>query len=154
MTHEQRLDRLERVAKLFVRAGVRYRRDLRDLGDKLNILVNTQIKNEERFIQNEAAFQSRSAEYETRFNKIEAAFQSRSAEYEARFNKNETAFESRSAEYEKRFNRNEERAVRLSQKTDQKFAELAESQSETERRLAELIKIVTRGRNGERQTDS
>lgn len=110
MTHEQRLDRLERIAKLFVRAGVRYRRDLRELGDKLNILVNAQIKNEERFRQNEVAFQSRSAEYE------------------------------------KRFNRDEARLAKLSEKTDQKFVELAESQ-------AELIKIL-RGRNGNPQADS
>jgi hypothetical protein len=136
MTHEQRLDRLERIAKLFIRAGVRYRRDLRDLGDKLNILVDTQIKNEERFKQNEAAFRSRSAEYE------------------ARFSQNEAAFQSRSAEYEKRFNLNEERAARFSQKTDEKFAELAESQARTDRSLAELIRIVTRGRNGNTQTNS
>lgn len=71
MTHEQRLDRLERIAKLFVRAGVRYRRDLRALGDKLNILVNMQMENGERFAQNEAIFQARSSEYEKRFNRDE-----------------------------------------------------------------------------------
>ena len=49
MTPEARLDRLERIAKLFVRAGVRYRRDLRELGDKLNIMVNIQMRNDERF---------------------------------------------------------------------------------------------------------
>ena len=114
MTHEQRLDRLERIAKLIVRAGVRYRRDMHQLGDKLNILVDTQIKNDERFKQDEAAFQSRSAEYEKRFNRNEA-----------------------------RFNRDEEKLAKLSQKTDEKFAE-----------LAELIRILTRGRNGNPQTDS
>jgi len=45
MTSEQRLERLERIAKLFVRAAVRYRRDLRALGDKLNIMVNMQMQN-------------------------------------------------------------------------------------------------------------
>ncbi len=143
MTHEQRLDRLERHAKLFVREVVRYRRDLRDLGDKLNILVNTQIKNEERFKQNEAAFRLRSAEYEARFNRNEAALQSRSAEYEQRFER-----------HEKRFERNEDRLAKLSEKTDQKFAELADSQAQTERSLAELIKIVTRDRNGNTQPGS
>jgi hypothetical protein len=154
MTREQRLDRLERIAKLFVRAGVRYRRDLRDLGDKLNILVDSQIKNEERFKQNDAAFQLRSAEYEARFKRNDAAFQLRSAEYEARFKQNEAASQLRSAEYEKRFERNEEKTARLSQKTNRKFVELAESQARTDRSLAELIKIVTRGRNGSSQTDS
>jgi hypothetical protein len=136
MTSEQRLDRLERIAKVFVRAGVRYRRDLRELGDKLNIMVDMQIKNLERFKQNEAAFQSRSAEYE------------------ARFTQNEAVFQSRSAEYETRFNRDEARLAKFSEQTDQRFAELAESQTRTDRSLAELIKIVTKSRNGNPQTDS
>ncbi len=125
MTHEQRLDRLERIAKLFVRSGLRYRRDLRELGDKLNILANTQIKNEERFKENEAAFQLRSAEYEKRFNANE-----------------------------KRFNKDEARLAKLSERTDQRFAQLAESQAQTDRNLAELIKIVRTGRNGNPRTDS
>jgi hypothetical protein len=85
MTSEQRLDRLERIAKLFVRAGVRYRRDLRELGDKLNILVNAQIKNEERFTQNEAIFQTRSTEYEKRFNRDEVRLAKLSERTDRRF---------------------------------------------------------------------
>jgi hypothetical protein len=53
MTPEQRLDRLERIAKLLANAGVRARRDLRrDLWNhdhKINYLANLQIENEERF---------------------------------------------------------------------------------------------------------
>jgi len=49
MTSEQRLDRLERVAKLFVTAGLRARRNMRELDEKIGILVNLQIQNEERF---------------------------------------------------------------------------------------------------------
>jgi hypothetical protein len=53
MTPEQRLDRLERIAKLLASAGMRTRRDLRrDLWDhdhKINYLANLQIENEERF---------------------------------------------------------------------------------------------------------
>jgi hypothetical protein len=56
MTPEARLDRLERIAKLFVRAGLRYRRDLRELGEKINIMVNTQMQNDERFARNEKRF--------------------------------------------------------------------------------------------------
>jgi hypothetical protein len=118
MTSEQRLDRLERIAKLVVRAGVRYRRDLRELGDKLNVMVDSQIRNDERFKRNEAAFQSRSVEHE------------------------------------KRFARNEERLARLAERTDGRFVELAEFQARTERNLAELIKVMTRGRNGNPETGS
>ena len=53
MTPEQRLDRLERIAKLLANAGVRARRELRrDLWNhdhKINYLADLQIKNEERF---------------------------------------------------------------------------------------------------------
>jgi hypothetical protein len=47
MTHEQRLDRLERIAKLFVKAGLRQRANLRRMDEKINILIDTQIKNED-----------------------------------------------------------------------------------------------------------
>lgn len=49
MTHEQRLDRLERIAKLFVKAGLRARSNIRAMDEKINILINAQIANEEEF---------------------------------------------------------------------------------------------------------
>lgn len=97
MTPEQRLDRLERVAKLFAKAGLRARKQFRQ---QYEILMDAHMRNEARFAQNE-----------------------------------------------ERFQRNEERLTRLSEQTDRRFAELAEAQ-------AELIKIVTRGRNGNPLTNS
>ena len=49
MTHEQRLDRLERIAKLLVRAGLRARPEMRQQDDKITIMIDAQIKNEVRF---------------------------------------------------------------------------------------------------------
>jgi hypothetical protein len=49
MRAEQRLDRLERIAKLFVAAGLRMRRNMRELDEKIGILVDAQIANEDRF---------------------------------------------------------------------------------------------------------
>lgn len=46
---EERLDRLERIAKLLVRAGLRARREMRQQDDKITIMIDAQIKNEERF---------------------------------------------------------------------------------------------------------
>jgi uncharacterized protein YigA (DUF484 family) len=46
---EERLDRLERIARLLVRAGLRARRELRQQDDKITIMMDAQIKNEERF---------------------------------------------------------------------------------------------------------
>ena len=80
---EERLDRLERIAKLLVRAGLRARRELRQQDDKITIMIDAQIKNEERFA-----------------------------------------------------------------KLAEAQAELAESQTHTERRLNALIEIVKEGRNG------
>ncbi|HEY8184475.1 MAG TPA: hypothetical protein VIF64_00305 [Pyrinomonadaceae bacterium] len=56
MTQEARLDRLERIAKLFVRAGLRARAEVRDHDNKINHLINLQIRNEELFKQNEERF--------------------------------------------------------------------------------------------------
>lgn len=46
---EERLDRLERIAKLLVRAGLRARREMRQQDDKITIMIDAQIKNEKRF---------------------------------------------------------------------------------------------------------
>ena len=56
MTPEQRLDRLERIAKLMVRAGVRARRGEREQDEKIDMIIDAQVKNEERFAQNEERF--------------------------------------------------------------------------------------------------
>jgi hypothetical protein len=48
MTAEQRLDRLERIAKLFVAAGLRMRRNMRELGEKIGIVIDFQIESRER----------------------------------------------------------------------------------------------------------
>ena len=56
MTPEQRLDRLERIAKLFVKAGLRVRYQAREHDEKINMIFNLQIQNEERFARNEERF--------------------------------------------------------------------------------------------------
>ena len=49
MTSEQRLDRLERIVKLMIKAGLRARQQSRGQDEKIDILIDSQIKNEERF---------------------------------------------------------------------------------------------------------
>ena len=49
MTPEQRLDRLERIAKLVVKSSLRAHRHSRDQDEKIDILINAQVRNEERF---------------------------------------------------------------------------------------------------------
>lgn len=60
MTSEARLDRLERIALLLAKAGFRARRDWRardrEHEEKINYLIDLQIKNEEKFARNEERF--------------------------------------------------------------------------------------------------
>ena len=56
MGSAQRLDRIERILKLMVGADLRARRSGREQDDKINMIVDYQIKNEERFQQNEERF--------------------------------------------------------------------------------------------------
>jgi hypothetical protein len=53
MTPEQRLDRLEIIAKLFAKAGLRARSQFRKQHE---ILMDAQMRNEARFAQNEERF--------------------------------------------------------------------------------------------------
>ncbi len=92
MTPEQRLDRLERIAKLFVRAGLMtstnirkqhdtirdHRESLREQNEKINILINMQIENEARSAKNEERFarnEERFARNEERFSRTERALE-------------------------------------------------------------------------------
>ena len=56
MTPEHRLDRLERIARLMACAGVRWRRQMREQNDKIDILIDSQIKNIEAQTKNEERF--------------------------------------------------------------------------------------------------
>ena len=72
MTPKRRLDRLERLARIFIRAGRRTRTELRE---KINILIDMQNQNEDRF--------------NARFERIEELFTLN----EERFARNEERFE-------------------------------------------------------------
>jgi hypothetical protein len=50
VTSEARLNRLERIGRLLVRAGMRERTLVREHEDKINILFNAQIKTEESLV--------------------------------------------------------------------------------------------------------
>jgi hypothetical protein len=56
MMPEQRLDRLERIAKLFAKAGRRVRREVREHESKINYLIDLQMHNEELQKHNEERF--------------------------------------------------------------------------------------------------
>src|ERR1044072_203050 len=78
MTDDQRLDRLERLAKLFARAGVRERRARRELRENINMVINLQIENEDRWARNEerwAKNEERWVRNETRWSRTDERFE-------------------------------------------------------------------------------
>lgn len=95
MTEEQGLDRLERIVKLMIKAGLRARQQTREQSrernEKISILIDSQMKNEERL-------------------------------------------------------------AALSERTDERFAEMAVAQASTERQLKSLAAtvewVITERRNG------
>ena len=133
MTPEGRVERLERIAKLFVRAGQRARADLRQQDEKINILINLHMQNEELFARNEERFKKN----EERFRLNEERF----AKNEERVTKQAeiilTILEFQK-QTEEKFRANEKRFAR----TDKIFIELAESQVETGRNLKSLFKLI------------
>ena len=56
MTPEQRFDRLERIVKLMIKAGLRARTQSREQSEKITIIIDAQMRNEERFARNEKRF--------------------------------------------------------------------------------------------------
>src|SRR5690349_24325518 len=49
MTTDERLDRIERILILYFNSGRRERKRVRETDEKINILIDAQIKNEEGF---------------------------------------------------------------------------------------------------------
>ena len=115
MTSEQRLDRLERIAMLMARAGLRARRDQ---NEKINMIIDAQIKNEDRFAQNEKRF----AQNEKRFARFEDRFA--------------------------RLTNAQDHTERMIKELAESHKELAESQKLTYEQLRALIDITGRNRNG------
>ena len=70
MTPEQRYDRLERIVKLMIKAGLRARRQSREQDDKINMIINLQIENEQRFAKHEQRLGKLSEENERKFAKL------------------------------------------------------------------------------------
>lgn len=56
MTPEQRFDRLERIVNLMIKAGLRARNQIRQQGDKINMIIDLQVEYQKRFVANEQRF--------------------------------------------------------------------------------------------------
>jgi len=138
MTSEQRLDRLERIAKLFVRAGLRARRNMKEQDAKINIIINNQIEHDERF-----AKMSKSIEQTQK--ELSQSIERTSAELSQ-------SIERTSAELSRSIGQTHNGLSQSIQQTRNELSEslneLAKAQIHTSGRLDTLIEIVRRDRNG------
>ncbi len=137
MTPEQRLDRIERIAKLFVREGLRTRRQSREQHERINILINHQIRNDEKF----AAHEEKFADHDDKIH-ILINTQIRNDEKFAGQDEN-------FANLLEVHKQTEESLAILARSQ----ANLAESQADTDRRLNSLIDIVREGKNGDSERE-
>ena len=132
-TPEDRLNRIERIAKLFVRAGRSARATMRDHDEKINILINLHIENEGRFARNEERFkenEERSARRDEKLDEKVEIILARDAELQERF-----------ARTDEILRENAERFAR----TDEVFRE---AQAKSDRRFEALLEMIRQGRNG------
>jgi hypothetical protein len=141
MTPEQRLDRLERIAKLFVKAGFRQRTAAHEQIDKINILIDTQIQNAEHFAKTTQEQNEKINILIDAQTRTEDRYAARFAENEERFAKNEERF----AKNEERFAKNEQRFA----KTEQAIDRLIAAQARTDHKLQALIDAIRGKKPGE-----
>ena len=85
MTDEQRLDRLERIVRLMIKAGLRARKTAREQDEKINILIEMQMRNEEMFAKNFADYEARLARNEKLAVKTEKRLEALATKTEERF---------------------------------------------------------------------
>jgi gamma-glutamylcysteine synthetase len=119
MTEEQRLDRLERIVKLMIKAGLRARKTAREHDEKINILIEMHMKNEEMFAKNFADYEARLARNEELASKTDERLAAMSA-------------------------KSEERLEALAAKTEEKFAAMVAAQASTQEQLQSLAATVER----------
>jgi len=128
MGPEERLDRLERVAKLLVTSGRRTRNELRT---NINALIDAQMRHEARFNRQFARLSAAQAQTDVLLRELIAA-QGRT----------EKKVDVLAASHQELATAHKDLAV--SQK------ELAVSQKQTDEKLSALIDLVERDRNGKR----
>jgi hypothetical protein len=115
MTDEQRLDRMERIVRLLIKAGLRARQQTREQAreqnEKINILIDSQIRYEERVRQNEDGIKD--------YSEWAKQHGERLAVLEAR-------------------------AIEMAARADERFAAMAVAQENTEKQLQSLAATVER----------
>jgi hypothetical protein len=143
VTPEQRLDRLERIARLMVRAGLRARQNAREQDAKIDIMINAQIKYEEQAAVQRQAWHERAKILDEKV-KFLLDMQRRNDERFAKNDEIRAKHDERFAKYDERFAKYDE----LFAKHDELFARNDERFAKNDSRLDALIDILRMERNG------
>jgi hypothetical protein len=73
MNPEERLDRLETLARFFVVAERRHRKNIREQDEKIDILIKMQLQSEDRFNARFVRIEAGFAKNEERFDRMQQA---------------------------------------------------------------------------------
>ncbi|HEV8368182.1 MAG TPA: hypothetical protein VGQ39_09545 [Pyrinomonadaceae bacterium] len=140
MMSDHKYDRLERILMLMIKAGQRGRTRMRELDEKIAILIDAQIRSEEEAREMRRNLDERSQETDRMFQETERRFQ----ETDRKFQETDRKFKETDREFKevaRRFRETDD----LFRRSDAKFAKLAESQERTDRKLETLIDQVENG---------
>jgi len=160
MTSEQRLDRLERIARLFVRATLRARRNMKEQGEKIDIIINHQIAHDERIDRLNESIERTSSELSQSIGQShselsQSIVQSHSELSQSIVQSHSGLSQSIVQSHSGLSQSIEQSHSGLSQSIEQSHSELSQSlnelakaQTETSQRLDSLIEIVRHDRNG------
>ena len=135
MTHEERLDRLERLLKLCIRAG---RRRLRVLDEKITILIDSQIRFDDRLGELREIIRANSLETDRRFQETERRFKETDLKFQEtarRFNETDLKFR----ETDRMFKETD----RKFQETDRQFQEMVQMFKERDLKFEQRLDRLT-----------
>lgn len=145
MTSEQRLDRLERIAKLFVRAGLRARQNIKEQAEKINIIINNQIEHDDRLAALNKSLDRSQRELnlslDRSHNELNQSIGRSHKELSQSIDRSHN-------ELSESIARSHNDLSQSHNELSQSMNELAKAQVHTNQRLDSLIEIVRRDRNG------
>jgi len=124
LTPEQRLNRLERIVKLFVKAGLRAREQGREQTERIQMLIDRQIRNDDKF----AAHEEKFGDHDEKVSFL----LSQQIRTDEKFGD----------------------LIEIQKRNEERFVLLADSQADSEKRLTSLIETIRTANNGNPLSES
>ncbi len=138
MTQEEKLKQLERIARLLIGAGLRMRRNISQLDGKINALVDSQIRNEDKFVRDHN-------ELSEKINIMTDA----QIRYDAQLAQAHYELDEKMSRTHRNFDEKLATVLQAQASADERIATLAVSQEQTDRRMKALIELIRQQQTGE-----